>query len=161
LTPILAFALMLCAAVFAADLYAGVVPTTELVSRQSEADGGAVGNEDASNPSISRNGRFVAFETTAGNLGGPLGGYSNRYVYDRKTKRVELISRRSNDGEGANESSYNPEISATGRYVVYGSYATNLGGPIYPGHENVYRYDRKLKRTQLVSRRSKNGPGGN
>jgi Tol biopolymer transport system component len=42
--------------------------TTELVSRASDSEGGTPGNEDSYNPSITDDGRFLAFTSGAGNL---------------------------------------------------------------------------------------------
>lgn len=132
-------------------------PKTQLVSRQSQAAGGAGGDSDSSNPSVSANGRFVAFQTFADNLGGPIdtiGSGANVYVYDRERRRVELISRRSNNGPGADDSAYAPQISANGRYVVFVTDADNLGGPLDTTVSNVYVYDRERDRVRLVSRAS-------
>ena len=133
----------------------------ETVSRESNLGLGADG--DSREEEISGNGRFVVFRTDAKNLGGPIVADQNVYVYDRRTDRVELVSRRSAKagGGGANQNSDGPSISADGRYVAFQTRATNLGGPIAKGDVvNVYVRDRKEKRTFLVSRRSGGGPGG-
>ena len=138
-------------------------PKTQLVSRQSQSAGGAGGDQSSYNPSVSANGRYVAFQTFADNLGGPIdtfGSGSNVYVYDRERRRVELISRRSNNGPGADDSAYDPEISASGRYVTFTTSADNLGGPLDVSVQNVYVYDRERNKVRLVSRRSgRNGVG--
>jgi hypothetical protein len=41
---------------------------TELVSRQSAADGGAGGDRESDNPAISADGRYIAFASRADNL---------------------------------------------------------------------------------------------
>ena len=141
----------------------GQGPKTQLVSRQSQAAGGAGGDHSSFNPSVSANGRYIAFQTFADNLGGPidtLGSGANVYVYDRERRRVELISRRSNNGPGADDSAYAPEISASGRYVAFTTTADNLGGPLDTDVENVYVYDRERRKVQLVSRRSGRGGAG-
>ena len=87
----------------------------------------------------------MVFRTDATNLGGPIAADENVYVYDRWKDRVELVSRRSRKagGQGANQNSDNPSISANGRYVSFETRATNLGGPIAGGgYSNVYVYDR-------------------
>ena len=131
---------------------------TRLVSRA--GDGGPGGNGDSGFASISANGRFIAFNTDATNLGGPLDqdALSNIYVHDRKTGRTTLVSRQSRaaGGAGGDGSSLNPFISANGRFVAFQTFSENLGGPIETGLRNIYVYDRKSKRTRLVSRQ---GPG--
>lgn len=103
--------------------------TTTLVSRQGGP--GGVGADDHSNDGeLSSNGRFVAFNSDATNLGFPTAPFtSNIYVFDLKNETLELISRKSN-GDPANDSSYDPEISGNGRYVMFNTAADNLGGPI-------------------------------
>ena len=71
---------------------------------------------------------------------------------------------RSAGGEGQNGSffdDYGGSLSANGRFFAWETPATNLGGPAGP-YINVYVYDRKLDKTQLVSRQSKaaGGEGG-
>jgi Tol biopolymer transport system component len=121
-----------------------------LVSRQSAGAGGDGGNGDSRTVSASGTGRFIAFETSADNLGGPAGDFYNVYVYDRKAKRVSLASRRS-AAAGADEPSFYASISGSGRIVAFQTTADNLGGPRLAG-SNVYAYDRERKRVELISR---------
>jgi Tol biopolymer transport system component len=138
----------------------------KLVSRRSKNAGGAAGDGFSNDPSISGNGRYVAFETESTNLGGPLNtlaGDDNVYVYDLQRNRLELVSRASN-GAGADDVSRTSSegggaISRSGRYVVFQSFADNLGGPIDTSVDNIYVYDRKRDKVKLASRRSK-GAGG-
>ncbi len=134
-----------------------------LISRQSKSQGGAAADDQSSRPSISASGRYIAYETTADNLGGPANDFTNIYRYDTKRQKTLLISRRSTSqgGNGANESSYTPSISASGRYIAYVTDADNLGGPANDVL-NIYRYDTDAKKTALISRQSKSqgGAGG-
>ncbi len=137
-----------------------------LISRQSQSAGGD-GADAASNDSqISGSGRFVAFESDASNLGGPIDAVPNVYVYDTKRRKVELVSRQSRSSGGAGGDQYSETdndggggISRSGRFVAFSSQADNLGGPIDPAFLNVYVYDRKRERVSLVSRRSRNAGG--
>jgi Tol biopolymer transport system component len=133
-----------------------------LVSRQSDSAGGAGADQNANSPDISANGRFVAFNTMAENLGGPIAATaSNVYVYDRERKRVTLVSRRSASagGGGATGDNRQASISASGRFVAFETSADNLGGPIEDDFYNIYVYDRENRRVSLVSRRSKSAGG--
>jgi len=78
-------------------------------------------------PSISRDGRYVAFTSTDVNLVTPARnvGMANIYVYDRRTARMTLASVASN-GAQTDGGSFFPSISADGRYVSFSSDATNL-----------------------------------
>lgn len=146
-------------------VYDRVRDKLELVSRRSKSAGGSGADENSRSPAISADGRYVAFWTVAENLGGPIAGESNVYVYDRNRDRVELVSRRSKaaGGGGGNGGVQLADvaISGNGRVVAFSTDSTNLGGPIAPGpFSNVYAYDREHDRITLVSRRSKAAGGG-
>jgi hypothetical protein len=132
-----------------------------LVSRQSAGDGGAGANARSFGASVSDDGRLVAFASEATNLGLHAGGpfETTVFVYDFKRHRVETVSRESKLGLGAAGDSRDEEISGNGRYVVFRTDAKNLGGPIV-ANENIYVYDRRKDRVQLVSRRSRKAGGG-
>jgi TolB protein len=129
----------------------------QLVSRQSKGDGGAGGDGDSERPAISADGRVVAFESEADNLGGPIEDHDNVYAYDRVKRRVGLVSRRGDTGADAD--SGNVAVSATGRYVAFRTFAENLGGPVQPAVPSIYLHDRERGRLELISRRS--GKAGN
>ena len=132
----------------------------ELVSRKSK--GGAGGDEDSGVPSISADGRFVAFESDAENLVGAAQAGVDIYVYDRKRDKLELISRKAKNGPGGDGSSFDPSISANGRFVAFESEAENLSAADDADADvlDVFVYDRKRDKVELVSRKSNNGPGG-
>ncbi len=136
---------------------------TLLISRQSKSQGGAGGDGDSYNPSISASGRYIAYDTGADNLSGPANNVNNIYRYDTKGQKTLLISRQSKSQGGAGSDSYSdrPSISASGRYIAYTTDADNLGGPANNVY-NIYRYDTKRQKTLLISRRSKSqgGAGG-
>ncbi|MBI4511770.1 MAG: PD40 domain-containing protein [Deltaproteobacteria bacterium] len=97
---------------------------TSLVSGPSEGVTGSPGRNG--DPSISADGRFVAFWSTAQNLvAGQVSG-AMIYVHDRETRKTARVSLNSK-GEPANASCLEPRISADGRTVVFQSAATNLG----------------------------------
>jgi Tol biopolymer transport system component len=133
---------------------------TSLVSRQSASASGLGGDDESFNPAVSANGRFVAFETHADNLGGPAVDVANIYVYDRERKKVELVSRRSKSagGAGGDGDSFLPSISKSGRFVAFETESENLGGPPVD-FSQIYLYDRKRDRIRLVSRRSQSAGG--
>jgi Tol biopolymer transport system component len=101
-------------------------PQNFLVERVSLASDGTEANGSSFNPAISANGRYVTYYNDASNLvPDDTNGTEDIFVYDRKTDTTERISVAS-DGTEANGSSFNPAISANGRYVTYGTYASNL-----------------------------------
>jgi hypothetical protein len=109
--------------VYVRDIVSG---TTTLVDR---ADGsyGAVGNDDAFDPSIIVSGGspVVAFTSIATNLDGASGGHAQ--VYLRKQDDTTMLSRENGSATVAgNNSSSNPSLSADGSSVAFESDSTNL-----------------------------------
>jgi Tol biopolymer transport system component len=113
---------------------------TKLISR-AEGKHGTAGGGDSSNPSISADGRYVAFESYASNLGpADNGTFPDIFVRDLRSGRVFLASRGTNNGAAANAPSANPSISGDGRYVAFDSRGSNLT-PADPLHStSVFRY---------------------
>lgn len=107
--------------VFLRDL---LLRTTSLVSSTAT---GTQGNGGSGGPSISADGRYVAFESGATNLTSTpdTNGLTDIYVKDTLTGTVARASLTSTNGEPNNESTY-PSISGDGRFVVFHSEATNL-----------------------------------
>jgi Tol biopolymer transport system component len=100
--------------------------------RVSLASGGSQGNNHSDSPSISANGRYVAFGSNASNLVAvDTNGYADIFIHDRTTDETTLISLAS-DGTQGNGLSWYPSISADGRYVAFYSEAGNL----FPGDTN-------------------------
>jgi hypothetical protein len=124
---------------------------TALVSKTS---GGNPANDYSHTSQISPSGRFVAFQSIADNLPG-RDAYWDVYVHDRETGRTRLVSE-SSRGIPANEDSYQPSISASGRIVAFESEATNLPGR--DAHRDVYVHDRETGRTRLASKSSQGVP---
>jgi Tol biopolymer transport system component len=98
--------------------------TTERISgAPGGGSGGAPANGAAEAPSISADGRYVAFESTAGNLVGALdGGVSQVY---RQTGLTEIVSVDSN-GAPSRDGSGQAAISRDGRMVAFASMTMNL-----------------------------------
>src|SRR5437868_9172865 len=81
---------------------AGPVAKTRRVSVSSS---GAEANGDSFHSSISANGRFVAFVSSATNLvGGDTNGHTDVFVRDRKTHRTKRVSVSSTGVEADNSS---------------------------------------------------------
>jgi Tol biopolymer transport system component len=113
---------------------------TALVSRGAGKKG-KPGGGDSSHPSISRDGRLVAFGSYANDLGPTdLGRVTDVFVKDMKTGRVLLASRASGNGAAGNASSINPSLSADGRYVSFESKASNLIPEDSDRNVSVFRY---------------------
>ena len=115
-------------------------------------------------PSISADGRYVAFISDAQNLGehGPAG-VQEVFVKDLHTGEVKLVSRANGlEGEPANEPGEGTgvehlSISGNGRYVIFTSAASNLVSGLPPAAPeehplHVYRRDLQTGETVLVDR---------
>ena len=99
---------------------------------------GQVGNGGSFAPVLSGDGRYVAFQTDANNLGctspNPLAcvpgtidgnGFTDIYVRDRLSATTSRVSR-ADDGTESNGPSYSPSISSDGTRVAFASDASNL-----------------------------------
>ncbi len=113
---------------------------TLLVSR-GKGKHGAAGSGDSSSPSISTDGRYVAFESYASNLG-PADNSTTPdiFVRDMRSGRVFLASRGTNGGPAANAPSANPSISSDGRYVAFDSRGSNLSPADTLHATSVFRF---------------------
>jgi Tol biopolymer transport system component len=127
---------------------------TGQTTRVSVATGGGQANGNSYGPSISADGRYVAFESDATNLvSGDTNFSADVFVHDRQTGQTTRVSVAS-DGTQANGQSSKPSISADGRYVAFMSFADNLVS-MYPGPApriyRIYVHDRQTGQTTLVS----------
>jgi len=107
----------------------------------------AGGNDQSSAPSVSEDGRFVAFESLANNLvaDDSNGSIGDIFVFDATTNSNELIT------TGANSASRKPSISADGEVVVFESDADNIVGDDINGVTDVFRYSRATGRSRNLT----------
>ena len=125
--------------------YAGLI---ELVSVSSS---GAQGDDRSFLPSISADGRFVVIESYASNLVvGDTNGTPDIFVHDRDTGIIERVSVSSN-GAQSDGHSFEPSISADGRFVVFESFSTNLVTGDTNGYIDIFVHDRDTGITERVS----------
>lgn len=117
--------------VFVANRETGVL---ELISQA--AGGGSC-------PSISANGRFVAFVSEASTLvAGDNNDERDVFVKDRTMNTVERVSVSSNGVEANGFSNCNAVISGDGRYVAFASSASNLVSDDGNGVSDIFVRDR-------------------
>lgn len=128
--------------------------TTGTVSRVSLRNNGGEGNGLSSHAAISRDGRYVAFTSSATNLvSSDTNGVSDVYVRDRQAGTTTRVSVRSNGGQ-ADGASEDPSIALRGSdgYVVaFTSSATNLVGNDTNGVRDVYVQISDPRRTLRAS----------
>lgn len=121
---------------------------------------GAQGTGDSEPAAVSRNGRYILFQSSASDLvPGDTNGYPDVFLFDRWTGKTELISVSTGGMQG---NSYSSAASMTddGRYIAFNSYATNL----VPGDTNAefdgFVRDRRTGVTRRVTV-SRTGAQGN
>jgi len=121
-------------------------------TRVSVDSAGVEGNHDSHFPSISADGRYVAFMSLASNLvaGDASGTIWQIFVHDRVTSETTRVSVDS-AGVEANDQRLEPSISADGRYVYFYSYASNLVVSDANGACDVFVHDRVTGETTRVS----------
>lgn len=124
---------------------------TGAIQRVSVDNNGTEGNGASQNPSISANGRFVAFQSAASNLvANDTNGVVDIFVYDRQTNTIQRVSVDSN-GTEANGPSRRPSISGDGNRVAFESTASNLVPNDTNGVSDVFVHDRSTGTTSRVS----------
>lgn len=115
-------------------------------------------------PSLSTDGRYVAFQSYASNLvagdtnsctGSSYATYTNGrcpdiFVHDRATGTTLKASVNSL-GQQTNGVSYDPDISANGRYVAFQSRASNLAAEDADSISDVFLRDLEAATTTIVS----------
>ncbi len=103
---------------------------------------GTYGDGGSGEPSISGDGRFVAFSSVAKNLVfGDMNNMSDIFVYDRQNDAIECVSIDKNGIQG-NGNSFSPSISGDGRFVSFRSSATNLVSGDTNNVDDIFVYDR-------------------
>lgn len=126
---------------------------TDKIIRVSLASDGTQANEGTEMAAIdiSADGRYVAWASMASNL---VKDDTNQnwdiFVHDRDTGETSRVSV-GNDGSQANAGSFGVSISATGRYVAFGSNANNLVAGDANNVQDVFVHDRQTGQTWIVS----------
>lgn len=128
-------------------------------TRMSVDSTGVQANGPSFEPTISANGRFLAFSSIATNLvAGDGNAVADVFVHDRKTGETTRVSVASAGGE-ANGHSGQPSISKDGRFVAFYSAASNLVADDTNGALDVFVHDRKTGTTVRASVASGGAPG--
>jgi Tol biopolymer transport system component len=93
---------------------------------------GTPSNGESNRPTVSQDGRLIAFFSNASNLvAGDANNVADSFVWDRQSGRSRLLSA-DKDGFQGNRASLYPRISLDGRFVSFQSFASNL----VPGDSN-------------------------
>lgn len=131
--------------VFVYDLAADEVILASLTSE------GLGANGPSTQPTLSGDGRLVAFHSDAHNLvPGDTNTYSDCFVRDLVTGQIEIVSL-STSGTLANEESGRAVITANGRLVVFHSHASNLVHNDSNKQQDIFVHNRVSGETLRVS----------
>ena len=121
---------------------------TKLISASST---GEPGDGSSRSPTISNDGRYIAYTSLASNIAGGDSDEGNVLVYDQEENQTMLASLATNEDEAFG---YEGVIDASGRYVVFNSYAANLpsgGEERVPPSDQVFVRDLEKGETEMVS----------
>ena len=131
--------------VFVKDIRTGAL----VLASRDVADIGA--NGPSTSPTLSPDGRYVAFVSTATNLvGGDVTGTRHVYLKDLRNKTITRLST-STTGTIGNSGSFDPVFSPDGKMVAFRSLATNLVAKPTFGAFQLYIRTIAKNETQLVS----------
>jgi Tol biopolymer transport system component len=140
--------------IFVHDLTTG---TTTCVSVRTNGD---EGNGDSFDPSISADGRVVAFQSTATNLAARCdNGNSHIYAHNRVTGETTCVSL-NNEGKQSNGNNALARVSGDGRFVAFQADSTNGPTRCSDGSTQIFVRDLVEERTTCASV-DNNGNHGN
>ena len=145
------------------DVYRFDVLSGTLTRVSLAADGRQLSDGSSFAPTVSADGRYVAFSSTApldGVAAAPLPRGSrplvNVYVRDVTQSMTRRVSARP-DGALPNGSSYDAAINGDGRWVAYVSDASDLVRDDGNRAADIFLFDGKTRTTELVSRSESGG----
>jgi len=121
--------------------------TTTLVSVTST---GAVSRFGGVDPTITPDGRFVLFLSQSRLVARDRNKLLDAYVHDLRSRRTMLVSRGST-GRRRNGDSFPDGISDNGRYLLFGSFASNVVPHDTNGDFDHFRFNRRTKKTIRVT----------
>ncbi len=137
--------------VFVRDVLTGKTTRASVTSAGRQGTGKRYSN-GSNAPTISSDGRYVAFHSDMTNL---VRGDTNRifdiFVHDRVTGKTQRVSVSSTGRQANAESGGGESFSVDGRYVAFSSLATNLVAHDRNDITDVFIRDLRKHRTQLVS----------
>ena len=122
-----------------------------IVDRVSTSEFGVEGNDNSFYPSVSHDGRLIAFSSDATNLvEGDTNERMDIFVRNTETGEIKRISM-GYDGSETTRDSGGSHISADGRYISFHSESSNLVVNDSGGGSDVFRYDLNTGEIILIS----------
>jgi len=142
-----------------------------ITSRVSVASDGSQGNGGSFQPTISGDGRYVAFVSDASNLvNGDTNEKGDVFLHDTHTGETTLVSVAS-DGSQSKDHSHDASISRDGRFVAFCSGAPYINASYYVwgdgntfigdsnGRGDIFLHDTQTGETTLISVANDGSPG--
>lgn len=121
--------------VFIRDMRTGSLRRVNVSATGAQADALTV------SPTISGDGRFVAFTSEAALVPGDTNGVADVFLRDLRAGTTVRVSSAADGGQATGGGSYGPMMSADGRHVVFTSDATNLVAGDTNGVSDVFLRD--------------------
>ncbi len=138
-------------------VYAGV-EDIRLVSK-SNAD--VLGDDASADGILATDGDFIVFYSDATNIvSDDTNVVGDIFVYDIQGDSVERVSVDDSGNEG-DDASFDADISADGRYIVFTSSATNLVAGDTNGFDDIFLFDRNTDTIELISLDASDGLANN
>lgn len=133
--------------VFVHDRQTGTTTRVSVGSGGTQATGG-----DSFHPTLSTDGRYVAFESSANNLvGGDTNNLSDIFVHDRTTNTTTRVSVATGGAQALPSGSFRGMISGNGQFIAFESAATNLVTGDTNSRLDIFVHDRTTTTTTRVS----------
>lgn len=111
----------------------------------------AMGNNHSEAPSMSRDGRYIAYYSDANNLtAADTNNSTDVFLRDLDANTTTRVST-NNGGAGGSGNSLSSRITPDGRYTVFTSVASLLPNDTLPGTADIYVYDRVSGTNRLAS----------
>ncbi len=131
--------------IFLRDMQTGTTTRVSVNSSSTQGNGASVF------PSISDDGRYIAFASSASNLvSGDTNGVQDSFIRDIQTGQTTRVSVDSSGTQGNASSSY-PYISGDGHFIAFASSANNLVTGDSNGVQDIFLHDMQTGETRLIS----------
>ena len=133
--------------IFVRDLQSG---TTSLISVNTTGTNG--GNDFSFDPVITSDGRYVAFSSSASDLvAADTNGFTDVFVRDLQSGTTSLVSINMSGTNSGDEISSEVRITPDGRYILFGSSASDLVVNDTNDQQDIFVRDLQSGTTSLVS----------
>jgi Tol biopolymer transport system component len=142
------------------DVYRRDLQTGEL-KLVSKTQGSGIANRASNQAVISGNGQFIVYISRATNIvPGDTNENNDVFVYNVQTGATQRVNVTSRGNQAVGETYY-PDISFDGRYVTYGSLASNLVPVDSNDALDIFLFDRNAHVTRRINRGSHDGVQAN